>query len=64
MLFVPTLSYSPSVACPAQVLESVVESRVFRPPNPWVMPLLNTLKELYDVPDIKLSIKFELEVST
>ncbi len=35
---------------------------MFRPPNPWVMPLLNTLKELYDVPDIKLSIKFELEV--
>jgi CCR4-NOT transcription complex subunit 1 len=63
MLFAPTLSFSPSVTCPAQVLESVVESRVFRPPNPWVMPLLNTLKELYDVPDIKLSIKFELEVS-
>ena len=40
----------------------MTESRVFRPPNPWVMPLLNTLKELYDVPDIKLSIKFELEV--
>ena len=50
------------VAFVAKVLEGVMESRVFRPPNPWVMALLNTLREVYDVPDIKLSIKFEVEL--
>ena len=37
-------------------------STVFRPPNPWVIGLVRTLKEIYDVPDLKLNLKFEVEV--
>ena len=37
-------------------------SKVFKPPNPWVMGLMSALRELYDVPDLKLNIKFEIEV--
>ena len=32
------------------------------PPNPWVMGLLSLLLELYQVPDLKLNLKFEIEV--
>eukprot|EP00937_MAST-01D_sp_MAST-1D-sp2_P007077 g7077.t1 len=46
----------------AKVLEGCKDSRVFRPPNPWTMGLMGTLHELYAVPDLKLNIKFEIEV--
>lgn len=46
-----------------QVLEGIPESRVFKPPNPWTMGLLNAMRELYDVPEIKLNLRFEVEVS-
>lgn len=45
----------------AKVLESAADS-VFRPPNPWTVALLSALRELYEVPDLKLNLKFEVEV--
>ena len=46
----------------AKVLESAADSTVFRPPNPWTVALLSALRELYEVPDLKLNLKFEVEV--
>ena len=46
----------------AKVLEGCKSSTVFKPPNPWVIGLVRTLKEIYDVPDLKLNLKFEVEV--
>jgi hypothetical protein len=46
----------------AKVLEAVATSRVFRPPNPWTMAILAVLKELHMMPDLKLNLKFEVEV--
>ena len=34
----------------AKVLDSCAHSRVFMPPNPWVMGLMSLLHELYQVP--------------
>ena len=46
----------------AKVLDAAQHSRVFMPPNPWVVGLLALLLELYNVPDLKLNLKFEIEV--
>ena len=46
----------------AKVLDACPNSQVFMPPNPWVMGLLALLLELYNVPDLKLNLKFEIEV--
>lgn len=46
----------------AKVLESCAKSVVFRPPNPWTMALMNVLAELHQEPDLKLNLKFEIEV--
>ena len=46
----------------AKVLDACAHSRVFLPPNPWVMGLMSLLLELYQVPDLKLNLKFEIEV--
>ncbi|XP_018113580.1 CCR4-NOT transcription complex subunit 1 isoform X2 [Xenopus laevis] len=46
----------------AKVLESSVRSVVFRPPNPWTMALMNVLAELHQEHDLKLNLKFEIEV--
>ncbi|XP_014599936.1 PREDICTED: CCR4-NOT transcription complex subunit 1 isoform X2 [Polistes canadensis] len=46
----------------AKVLESCAKSRVFRPPNPWTMAIMNVLAELHQEPDLKLNLKFEIEV--
>ncbi|XXQ38247.1 CCR4-Not complex component Not1 C-terminal domain-containing protein [Plasmodiophora brassicae] len=46
----------------AKVLEHCPESRVFRPPNPWLMSLVSMLAEIYNVSDLKLNLKFEIEV--
>ena len=46
----------------AKILEGAKSSIVFRPPNPWVMGLLSVFKALYDVEDLKMNIKFEVEV--
>ena len=46
----------------AKILEGAKNSLVFRPPNPWVMGLLGVFRALYQVEDLKMNIKFEVEV--
>ena len=46
----------------AKVLESCAKSRVFRPPNPWTIGIMNVLAELHQEQDLKLNLKFEIEV--
>ena len=46
----------------AKILDAASASRVFMPPNPWVMGIMMVLVELYQVPDLKLNLKFEIEV--
>ncbi|XP_072946619.1 CCR4-NOT transcription complex subunit 1-like [Epargyreus clarus] len=45
----------------AKVLESCAKS-CFKPPNPWTMALISVLVELHQEPDLKLNLKFEVEV--
>lgn len=37
-------------------------STVFRPPNPWLMDIIHLLIELYHHAELKLNLKFEIEV--
>ena len=46
----------------AKVLECAAESKVFQPPNPWVMAIMKVLAELHAKQDLKLNLKFEIEV--
>lgn len=46
----------------AKVLESCAKSKVFKPPNPWTMAIMNVLAELHQEPELKLNLKFEIEV--
>ena len=46
----------------AKIMEGAKDCRVFRPPNPWIMCLMGILRELYDLEDLKMNIKFEIEV--
>ena len=36
--------------------------QVFKPPNPWTMSIMNVLAELHQEQDLKLNLKFEIEV--
>lgn len=45
-----------------KVLEQVKNSRVFQPPNPWLMAIMRLLAELYHFAELKLNLKFEVEV--
>jgi CCR4-NOT transcription complex subunit 1 len=45
-----------------KVLEQGSKTTVFKPPNPWVMAILRLLVELYQFADLKLNLKFEIEV--
>jgi hypothetical protein len=46
----------------AKVLQAAGTTTVFSLPNPWTTSMLRVLRELYEVPDIKLNIKFEVEL--
>ncbi|KAI9907695.1 hypothetical protein PsorP6_004703 [Peronosclerospora sorghi] len=46
----------------AKILEGCKKSKIFKPPNPWVMGLIHAMSEIYNVPDLKLNLKFEIEV--
>ncbi|KAL8007311.1 putative CCR4-Not complex component, Not1, MIF4G-like domain superfamily [Plasmopara halstedii] len=46
----------------AKILEGCKKSKIFKPPNPWIMGLIHAMSEIYDVPDLKLNLKFEIEV--
>lgn len=45
-----------------KVLVQGARSTVFKPPNPWLMDILSLLMELYHYADLKLNLKFEIEV--
>ena len=45
-----------------RVIEQTVQSRVFKPPNPWTMAVVSLLMELYEKAEMKLNLKFEVEV--
>lgn len=45
-----------------KVLEQGIHGRVFRPFNPYLMGTLRLLVELYKYADLKLNLKFEIEV--
>ena len=45
-----------------KILEQSSKSTVFLPPNPWLMGVLGLLTELYHYADLRLTLKFEIEV--
>jgi CCR4-NOT transcription complex subunit 1 len=45
-----------------KVLTQGANSTVFKPPNPWLMDIIALLMELYHFADLKLNLKFEIEV--
>ena len=46
----------------SKVLEHARDSMVFRPPNPWTMAIVGLISEIYQKPDLKLNLKFEVEI--
>uniref|UniRef100_A0A060T7L4 General negative regulator of transcription subunit 1 n=1 Tax=Blastobotrys adeninivorans TaxID=409370 RepID=A0A060T7L4_BLAAD len=45
-----------------KTLERASSSTVFLPPNPWLMGIMEVLAELYFHAELKLNLKFEIEV--
>ncbi|KAL9086881.1 MAG: hypothetical protein Q9165_006887 [Trypethelium subeluteriae] len=45
-----------------KVLSQAMKSLVFKPPNPWIIEIVRLLVELYHNADLKLNLKFEIEV--
>jgi CCR4-NOT transcription complex subunit 1 len=45
-----------------RTLEPCAKSKVFKPPNPWLMAVVSLLAELYHYADLKLNLKFEIEM--
>ncbi|KAH8666309.1 CCR4-Not complex component, Not1-domain-containing protein [Xylariales sp. PMI_506] len=45
-----------------KVLIQGAKSTIYRPPNPWLMDILQLLIELYHNGELKLNLKFEIEV--
>lgn len=45
-----------------KVLAQGANSMVFMPPNPWLMEIVQVLLELYHFAELKLNLKFEIEV--
>ncbi|KAJ9471767.1 General negative regulator of transcription subunit 1 [Diplonema papillatum] len=46
----------------SKILEHAKSSKVFRPPNPWLMGILEVMVDIHQMKDIKLTLKFEVEV--
>ncbi|KAI9476483.1 MAG: CCR4-Not complex component, Not1-domain-containing protein [Benjaminiella poitrasii] len=45
-----------------KVLQHASHSKIFKPPNPWLMGCLKVLAELYWTEGLKLNLKFEIEL--
>lgn len=45
-----------------KILEACSKSVVFKPPNPWLMAVIGLLAELYHFAELKLNLKFEIEL--
>ncbi|KAL3516917.1 hypothetical protein ACH5RR_023819, partial [Cinchona calisaya] len=46
----------------SKVLEPCQSSIAYKPPNPWTMGILGLLAEIYAMPNLKMNLKFEIEV--
>ncbi|KAF8103354.1 hypothetical protein N665_0188s0292 [Sinapis alba] len=46
----------------SKVLEPCQNSIAYRPPNPWTMAILGLLAEIYSMPNLKMNLKFDIEV--
>ncbi|KAL9175940.1 hypothetical protein ABFS82_02G145600 [Erythranthe guttata] len=46
----------------SKILEPCSNSLVYQPPNPWTMGILGLLAEIYAMPNLKMNLKFEIEV--
>ncbi|KAK6936303.1 CCR4-NOT transcription complex subunit 1, HEAT repeat [Dillenia turbinata] len=44
------------------ILEPCQGSLAYRPPNPWTMAILGLLVEIYQLPNLKMNLKFDIEV--
>lgn len=45
-----------------KILDQAQYSAILRPPNPWILGVMKVLVELYSCADLKLNLKFEIEV--
>jgi CCR4-NOT transcription complex subunit 1 len=45
-----------------KTLEPCSKSRVFKLPNPWLMAVISLLAELYHFAELKLNLKFDIEI--
>ncbi|KPI83318.1 hypothetical protein ABL78_7648 [Leptomonas seymouri] len=52
----------PVVSLMTRVLMSCSKSRFFCPPNPWTMAQLVLLMEMYNLPHLRVTLRFELEL--
>nr|XP_043622240.1 CCR4-NOT transcription complex subunit 1-like [Erigeron canadensis] len=46
----------------SKILEACDNSLAYQPPNPWTMGILGLLAEIYAMPNLKMNLKFEIEV--
>ncbi|OIT36093.1 PREDICTED: CCR4-NOT transcription complex subunit 1 [Nicotiana attenuata] len=46
----------------SKVLEPCQSSLAYQPPNPWTMGILGLLAEIYAMPNLKMNLKFDIEV--
>lgn len=51
----------PIVTFVCKILEHSLKTKVFHPKNPWVQALLSVLAELYHRPNLKNTLKFEID---
>ncbi|KAI4356708.1 hypothetical protein L6164_000708 [Bauhinia variegata] len=46
----------------SKILEPCQSSVAYQPPNPWTMGILGLLAEIYSMPNLKMNLKFDIEV--
>ncbi|KAJ8900176.1 hypothetical protein K2173_024816 [Erythroxylum novogranatense] len=46
----------------SKILEPCQNSKAYQPPNPWTMGILGLLVEIYSMPNLKMNLKFDIEV--
>ncbi|XP_057532309.1 uncharacterized protein LOC130810318 isoform X1 [Amaranthus tricolor] len=46
----------------SKILEPCQSSVAYKPPNPWTMGILALLAEIYAMPNLKMNLKFDIEV--
>ncbi|MCO5612109.1 hypothetical protein L7F22_066371 [Adiantum nelumboides] len=46
----------------SKILEPCQSSLAYQPPNPWTMGILSLLAEIYNLPNLKMNLKFDIEV--